>query len=305
MRTIARLTFRQHQFEFVALGALFLVISAGMVAIMAIWSALPIAECMAATEMTRRCQQANEVIQVLGAIGAPLVMAAVGGPAFAGIVLGAGVVSTEIERGTVVMPWIMGRSRRRWLLMRMGVIAAFVGVTGLALAVLTDGVTLLYDPTPPAQSLYAYELRGWMVPARGLVGLAAGVLGGALMPRAVPAVLTGALIAVLCFLGVFNIGDGLNRAQAVEFDGLSGLYLSDVLRDHTGAIVTYEEAYARIPVENDEDWQAFQAEFTSRPVGVPGSESRIVTGREVLMLGGLAILLTVAAVWVVERRRPY
>ena len=40
-------------------------------------------------------------------------------------------------------------------------------------------------------------------------------------------------------------------------------------------------------------------------VGVPGSESRVVTGREVLMLGELALLMTVAAVVVVERRRPY
>jgi hypothetical protein len=40
-------------------------------------------------------------------------------------------------------------------------------------------------------------------------------------------------------------------------------------------------------------------------LNVRGSESRIVTGREVLMLGGPALLMTAGAVFVVERRRPY
>ena len=74
---------------------------------------------------------------------------------------------------------------------------------------------------------------------------------------------------------------------------------------HTGTIVTDQEAFDRFS-SDDPDWQQkFEAEFTWSQVGVPGSESRIVTGREVLMLGGLALLMTAAAVVVVERRRPY
>jgi hypothetical protein len=303
MRTLVRVTFRQHQFEIVALGVLLTLVTVGLLAIMAIWATLPFAECMAATEMTARCYAANETFQVLGAIGMPLMIVAVAGPAVAGVILGAGLVGKEIERGTAVMPWTMGRSRRRWLLERVLVLAALVGAIALALAVTTDSILVMYDPTPLDQSLFMYEARGWMVPARGLVGLAAGVLAGAVMGRAVPALITGALVASLCCFGVYNIGNGLNRAQAVEYVGPGGLNVGSIIRDHTGAIVSDEEAWNRFP--DDPDGQKFEAEFTWHDIGVPGSESRIVTGREVLMLGGLAVLMTGGAVVVVERRRPY
>ena len=308
MRTLARVTFRQHRFEIVALGAILLVTLAGLLAIMAVWSTLPYAECRAATEpvqaeLMRRCYAVGETLQVLAVIGMPLGVVAVAGPAVAGVILGAGLVSKEIERGTAVMPWTMGRSRRRWLLERVLVLAALVGAAALALAVITDVVTVMYDQTPLDRSLYAYELRGWMVPARGMVGLAAGVLAGSLLGRAVPALIVGALIAFACCLGVMNVGDQLNRAQAIELTAPGGLYVASIIRDHTGATVSDEEAWSRFP--DDPDGQKFDAEFTWHDVGVPGSESRMVTGREILMLGGLAVLMTAGAVLVVERRRPY
>jgi ABC-type transport system involved in multi-copper enzyme maturation permease subunit len=305
MRTLVRLTFRQHQFELVALGALLVLITVGLLAVIATWSTLPIAECLALTELTARCYQAQEAIQSMGVVVMPLMIAAVVGPAAAGVILGAGLVSKEIERGTAVLPWTLGRSRRRWLLERMLVIMVFVGAMGLVLAVLTDSISLLFDQTPLDRSLYAYPFRGWMVPARGMVGLAAGVLAGAMVGRAVPALLAGAMIAALCSLGVYNVGSELNRAQAVEDDGPGGLVVASIVRDHTGAIVSEEEAWNRFSMD-DPDWaQKFEAEFTWHDVGVPGSESRIVTGREVLMLGGVAVLMTAGAVVVVERRRPY
>lgn len=314
MRTLVRITFRQHQFEFVALGALLVLSAVGLLVIPVIWSMLPLAECTAAdslapedvtAELIRKCTAVYDSIYVLGGIGQALVIAGVAGPAVAGVILGAGLVSKEIERGTAVLPWTMGRSRRRWLLERVLVIAALVGAVALALAALTDNLMLMFDQTPLDRSLYLYEVRGWMVPARGMVGLAAGVLAGTLTGRAVPALIVGALVASLCCLGVYNIGNELNRAQAIEFEGSGGLDISEILRDHTGAVVSYDEAYARISVEDDASWARFQAEFTSSSIGVPGSESRIVTGREVLMLVGLAVVMTAGAVVVVERRRPY
>lgn len=234
MRTLARLTFRQHRFEIVALGALGVLIMAGLAAVIAIWWSLPIAECMAATEMTARCHAVNETVQSSLVVLAPLGIAAVVGPAVAGVILGAGLVSKEIERGTAVLPWTLGRSRRRWLLERMLVLAAFVGGMGLVLAVLTDTISLLIDPTPLERSLFAYPVRGWMVPARGMVGLAAGVLAGTVIGRAVPALIVGALIAALCSVGVYQVGDALNRAQAVEYEGPGGLSVDSVMRDQTG-----------------------------------------------------------------------
>ena len=314
MRWLVRITFRQHQFEIVALGALLALSAVGLLVIPVIWSMLPIAECTAAgslapedvtAELIRRCTVTFDTIRVVEGIGQALVIAGVAGPAVAGVILGAGLVSKEIERGTAVMPWTMGRSRRRWLLERMLVIGVLLGGFSLALAALTDNLMFMFDQTPLDRSLYLYEVRGWMVPARGMVGLAAGVLAGAILGRAVPALLVGALVASLCSMGVYDFGNELNRAQAIEYDDPGGLYISEILRDHTGAIVSYDEAYARISVEDDASWARFQAEFRSSSIGVPGPESRIVTGREVLMLVGLAFVMTTGAVVVVERRRPY
>jgi hypothetical protein len=303
MRTLVRLTFRQHRFEFLALGVLLGLTTVGLLVIMAVFATLPIAECAAGMETSARCYAANDTLQVLGGIGLPLMIAAVAGPAVAGVILGAGLVAKEIERGTAVMPWTMGRSRRRWMLERVLVLAALVGAVALALAVVTDSLIVMFDPTPLDRSLFMYEARGWMVPARGIVGLAAGVLAGAVMGRAVPALLVGALVASLCCFSVYSIGNELNRAQAIEDESPGGINVGSVLRDHTGAIVSDEEAWARFP--DDPDGLKFNAEFSWHPLNVPGSESRIVTGREVLMLGGLALLMTAGAVFVVERRRPY
>ena len=77
------------------------------------------------------------------------------------------------------------------------------------------------------------------------------------------------------------------------------------MRDQTGAIVTWEEINTRIPPDDPNWGERVDAEFSWHQLGVPGSESLIVTGREVLMLGGLAVLMTVGAVIAVERRRPY
>jgi hypothetical protein len=93
----------------------------------------------------------------------------------------------------------------------------------VALAAITEDLMFMFDPTPLDRSLYLYEARGWMVPARGLVGLAAGVLAGAMLGRAVPALITGALVTSLLCLGVYNSGNELNRAQAIEFEGPGGL----------------------------------------------------------------------------------
>ena len=303
MRMLVRLTVRQHRFEVIALCALLALTALGLAAVGAVWSTLPVAECLLTSGP--RCQALMDTLQVINAIGAPVLAVAVAGPAAAGVILGAGLVSKEVDRGTAVLPWTMGRSRRRWLLERMLVFAAIVGGLALILAVLTDSLVSMFDLTPLDSSLFGYEVRGWMIPARAMVGLAAGVLAGAMLGRPIPGLLAGAVIAVVCCTAVLTVGDGLNRAQAVEFVGRGGLYLDSILRDRTGAIVTWDEANARLP-QDDPNWvELFNAEFTSYDVGVPGSESRVVTGREVLMLGGLAALMTAAAVVVVERRRPY
>ena len=80
--------------------------------------------------------------------------------------------------------------------------------------------------------------------------------------------------------------------------------MDSVMRDQSGAIVTWDEINARIPPDDPNWGDLVNTEFTWYQVGVPGSESRTVTGREVMMLGGVALLFTAGAVVVVERRRP-
>jgi hypothetical protein len=131
---------------------------------------------------------------------------------FAGVYLGAPIIASEIERGTAVLPWTMGESRLRWLAPRVLLVGLWLTVFSMAIGLGLDRIhEIAVSPhIPITANLYDYEQRGWIVPARALVAFAAAILVGAVLGRALPALLAGLALSGVVVAGVLVIGSILN-----------------------------------------------------------------------------------------------
>jgi len=305
--TTARLTWRQHRFELAMLVVLAAIIFAVEIATAGIegWfvehrclaDPKP-ADCLGMAGLYERLTEASGIAVVLATLMPPLI----------GLIVGVKLVGAEIERGTAALPWTVGTSRSRWLLVRVAILAGAIALTCSALSLAVDVVTASRDPgVDLANSLGDYQLRGWLPPARAVALFGVAVLVGAAMGRTLPALLVTLLLSAIGMYAIVNGFELLHRTEAVPLEMLLSpssrdLYLDGRLRDRTtGAFVSYEEAYAIEPG----DGEGFDARFELVTFGIPGSQSRLVVGRMV----GFHLLLFVActglASLVVRRRRPY
>jgi len=302
MPTTLRLTFKQHRFGIVGFGIIFVALAAGASALAVYFGSFDIGTC--ATEVSPAC---TAIAQQIGAMGGPMQLmrvASVPIAILAGVFVGVPIVASEIERGTAVLPWSVVRSRMRWFLPRVlivgGILSFLTALVGLSLDAMHQS---LYPLVPITTDLNGYEVRGWLVPARALVGFASGVLAGAVLGRSLPGLLTGLVIAGVLLAGAFVAGDMLNQANLVDVSGDPGaLRLTLALHDHTtGEYLGYEEAEAIL-------WPgdpAFNERFEEVRLGVPGASSALVVTRDVAIHGVLALVTIAVSAIVVDRRRPY
>ncbi|HWP63438.1 MAG TPA: hypothetical protein VNO86_08210 [Candidatus Binatia bacterium] len=301
MRTTIRLTLKQHRFGIIGFGLILLAFVIGVTAIAGYLTSLGVAACEHDTGPACRVAW-----QRAGAVGVPanlLRAAALPVVVLAGVFLGVPIVATEVERGTAILPWILARSRVRWLLARVCTIGAVLALPATAVGLALDALQQSTTTVPIGASLADYEGRGWLVPARALVGFAAGVLAGSVLGRTLPGLLAGLVVATSLVLGVVVVGDIWNRAdQTVLSDDRGGRVLGLGLRDRvSGQILTYAEAEAIVPSDD----QAFGERFQEVWLGIPGSQSSWVVGREVALHGIEVVVLLAASAFVVDRRRPY
>ena len=237
-----------------------------------------------------------------------------------GLVLGVPLVSREVEHRTAAIAWTMSRSRTWWLVRR----AAFlVLVTVVLLVVVAVVGEMLAAATMPTQHLdrdFAwYGRRGALIVVRGIASLGIGVLVGAWLGRVLPALLVAVFASVLVFtaisLGMDRWMEGDAIVQKFDADRAGGRQLGERILLPTGELVDYGElqrrglAYEAIV----DDLLYAKPEDIGHPdriVGydrylvVPGSRYPQIVLREAEVVGGAAVLLTLAATFVVGRRRP-
>ena len=307
LATTARLTWRQHRFELALLVILAAIIVAIEVATAAVegWfvdhrclSDPKPAECLGVIWPHQRLTDASSTAGALASFVPPLIA----------LILGVKLVGAEIERGTAPLPWTVGTSRMRWLLVRVAVVAGAIALISGALGLAVDAVSASRDPgVDLANSLGEYQARGWLLLARAVAIFGVAVLIGAAVGRTLPALLVTILISSIGFYVIVNGFELLHRTEAVPLQMLLApttrdLYVDGRFRDRVnGAYVTYEEAYLMEPAGQE----TFDARFEFVTFGIPGSQSRLVVGPIV----GVHLLLFVACIGlaslVVRRRRPY
>ena len=243
-----------------------------------------------------------------------------GAPFGMGLVLGVPLVSREIEHRTAGLAWTMSRSRTWWLARRAAFLVLVLVVLLIVVAVVGEVLASAQMPALHLDRDFAwYGRRGGLIVVRGLASLGIGLLLGAMLGRVLPALLLAAFASVLVFTA---ISLGMDRwretdaiVQAFGADRAGGLFLAERVELPSGELVDFGELLRRgHSFEVIADGRLFaSAADVGRPEKMIGLERELVVPgrlypqivlRESAVVGGTAVLLALAAVAVVGRRRP-
>jgi hypothetical protein len=221
-----------------------------------------------------------------------------------GLFLGVPIVARELERGTSRLAWSLTPSRLGWYATRVGpVLVAVLALTYLA-GVTLDALTGLTEPElDPARAFVAFGFRGVLIAARALFIFAIGVAAGAILGRALPALIVTAVVAAVGLSGGEAVHQRILRGEAVALAsseaGPGDLYVDQKFRLPDGSLVDYGDFGGEDP---------FDAEGNPRypivDLVVPGDRYRVVETREALVLAGGSLVALLLAAAAVTRRRP-
>ena len=309
-----RLTFRLNRFELIAFGlvlgglAIALFLASGYLAGLA-----PPAECYrpgqaldsGACEIAR-IEFSDAQGRFNGLLVAPLLLVTYS----IGLFLGVPIVGRELERGTVRLAWWLSPSRLRWFAARvvpmLAVLVVLTFVAGVAMdrffAVSTPGQDL-------SNSFDGYGARGGLLASRALFIFAVAVAAGAIIGRALPAVILAAVIAGVGLWGGLMVEDRVLATEAVavevdvndEFGGFrpGDRYIDQRFRLPDGSLVGYEYFGGNDP------YDAFgNPTYPMVNLVIPGTQYRFVEAREAIALGAVSVAFLLLAAAVVVRRRP-
>lgn len=235
-----------------------------------------------------------------------------------GLVLGVPLVSREVEHRTAGLAWTLSRSRTWWLVRRAAFLVLILVVLLLVVAVAGEVLAAAQMPNLHLDRDFAwYGRRGGLIVVRGLASLGIGILIGACLGRVLPALLLAIAASVLIFSGI-SLGmdqslEGDAIVQAFGLDRAGGRSLGQRIELPSGQLVNYTD----LPYRGD-TWDVegdiYKAEadigHPDRIIGrdrellVPGRLYPQIVLRESALVGAVAILLALAATFVVSRRRP-
>jgi hypothetical protein len=230
-------------------------------------------------------------------------------PFIAAVLLGVPIVARELERGTARLAWSLAPSRGRWFLARLVPVVATMIVVGLVAGLALDRFAAAIDPwTDPAWSFDGFGSRGVIFAARVVFVFAIAVAAGALIGRSLPALLVTIVVAAVGISGGSYVHGKWLATEAVLVADESGagvrgaLYIDQRLRDPSGNVLTWDEAYSIIQPDDTEAWPPSGWTFMS--LVVPPEQVPVATAREVAALGGAVLVFLGVAAVAVGRRRP-
>ncbi|MEO8468337.1 MAG: hypothetical protein ABI573_01570 [Chloroflexota bacterium] len=307
-----RLAFRFHRFEILAFGILIILAAVGAAFVAANLDATGYAaHCSPYADNPPSCEAMGRAFYDIqnGQVGAvqSVLMAL---PFLLGALTGAAVIGREIERGTSRLAWSLAPSRTRWFLTRaLPVLVVVFALSFLAGAAL-DRLTASIDPwTDASQNFAAFGGRGVVLAGRATFVFAIGVAVGAILGRALPALIVTAVIASVAISGGSYVHNRILATEAVFVanNAPGDLFVDQRVRLADGRVVTWDEANALYPeLQNGPTDGAIWPPEGMAIVNlvVPASRYRFVEAREVGALAGASLVALVLAAFAVRRRRP-
>lgn len=239
-------------------------------------------------------------------------------PLAVGLFLGVPLVAREIEAGTAPTVWFLAGSRSRWLLGRMVPVVVILLLLLGGLTIATEFLWSGREPWSPALRFGDAGLHGPVIVAKGLAAFGLALLVGAVLGRLLPAVIIGAALCLVLYLGAemaINIwlrDESLRHAVVVDpqksggdqsnFPG--GTYFSQQWQSPDGTLLEQEEALQRVPAGVTDPYAWLYDNLKTVMTGVPGTAypewSRMeTTGFALIGVGALLLAFPV-----VSRRRP-
>lgn len=318
-----RLTLRLNRFELLAFGGALVVLAAATV-LSAAWvdSLRPAADCFASRTnagigsptfsygSTAGCDGAfNAWYMAAGGLAGLgtglLIFISFAAAAF----LGVSIVARELERGTSRLAWSMAPSRTRWFLARMVPILVVLGAVTLLAGLAVDRFIAASTQDPDlSRSFVAFGFRGLLIASRAIFIFAVAVAVGAIVPRALPALILTAVIAAIGLAGGERVHQMILATEAIPIPmdqmdngtGRSGdLYLEQKFVLPDGSLVGWQ--YFNGSDQFDENGNP---KYPMVAIVIPGERFRFVETREGLALAGGSLAALVLAGFVVSRRRP-
>lgn len=315
----ARLILKQHRFE---VGfALIAAIVAGAAALWINGKLAPLdipGKCYplwlsSAPDLTPACSEAiSKFQQINGTLESVLVLVAIGVlPFVVGLVAGVSVVGRELESRTAQTAWALAASRRRWFWRQLWPILV---VLGLAMTFAATAASLLVA----SRDAYYFGvldhlgLQGPLLVARAFAALGLGLIAGAALGRALPALIVGALVSfALLFIQSTVLEDWVEAQPRVELDVafgspmFDGRWYEQAWRASDGRLVSEIEAMNLVPPEGQNDHYAWLAEHGYEGVAF-GITAETLRQWEPMEIAGtvFGLVLVLGTVAVIDEKRP-
>jgi hypothetical protein len=233
-------------------------------------------------------------------------------PFIVGLVAGVSIVGRELEARTAQLGWALTPSRHRWLARQVGPILLIVVVV----VVLAGAAASVLEATrePWYHSTFGdLTLHGWPVVGRAVAAFSIGLLVGAVIGRSLPALILAALacVVLLLFEGMAQdawfqsnyelIGD----TTTVNNGSFDGIYGDSGWLAPDGRFVDGQSAFQQVPTaaQDPSQWLLDNG-WKMAALGVPSSKAGQLAALETLGFLSVALIVGVATVPIVDRRRP-
>lgn len=227
----------------------------------------------------------------------------------AGVFLGVPIVAREIERGTARLAWSLAPSRMRWLLARtVPVLVALAVLTFVAGAAVDRFVAAVTPGADLSNSFATFGFRGLLIASRAVFIFAVAVVVGAVVARALPAVIVTAVIASIALAGGERVHMEILKREAIAIpmdQNVNGaapngdLYFDQKYVLPDGSLVDYSYFGGADPYDANGN-----PLYPIVAIVVPGERFRFVETREAVVLAGGSLVALALAAFVVSRRRP-
>jgi hypothetical protein len=144
-------------------------------------------------------------------------------PALIGLFWGAPVLAKEFERGTHRLAWTQSVSQRRWLAVKLGVLAPAVALAGLALGAMISAWLATFAGTQFGDrfsSVGMFVVTGVVPGAWWLFAFVVGVAAGAVFRRTLPAIAVTltVLLAAIVSMFAFQVRDHYATPERAVLD---------------------------------------------------------------------------------------
>ena len=239
-------------------------------------------------------------------------------PFIVGLLAGVSIVGRELEARTAHSAWALTPSRHRWLARQVGPILLVMTV---AVALAAGAASVLETTREPwySSTFADLMLHGWPVIGRALAAFSVGLLVGAVVGRSLPALIVGALVCVVLVMvegtaqeawyqanlevvGDASISGGSVMEAATRLtastSGRRGWVRTDI-STAKGLRPCWYRATSRMSTNGcvDHGWKMVQ-------LGVPASKAGQLATLDALGFAGVALVIGLATVPVIDRRRP-